>query len=135
MNKTEQQYLVLFRGNELLNSSSPEEIQKALEKFTVWFESLEAKGITRGGAPLACEGRVISKTGRSVADGPFTESKEAIGGYFTLAVNSLEEAVAIARTFPGLDYGTQVEVRPIAESCPLVERMRRLTAEPALATA
>ena len=49
-----------------------------------------------------------------VADGPFAESKEAIGGYFLLAVDTMEEAVEIAKTFPTLDYGASVEVRPIA---------------------
>src|SRR5271166_2389502 len=43
--------------------------------------------------------KIISgKNGRVVSDGPFAESKEAIGGYFLLAVDSLEEAVAIAQT-------------------------------------
>jgi hypothetical protein len=54
-----------------------------------------------------------------VADGPFAESKEAIGGYFLLKVDSIEEAVAIAKDCPGLAYGARVEVRPVAEACPV----------------
>ena len=40
---------------------------------------------------------VFWKKGQTVADGPFAESKEAIGGYFLLRVGDLEEAVEIAK--------------------------------------
>jgi len=59
-----------------------------------------------------------------VSDGPFAESKETIGGYFLLKVNTLEEAVAIARECPGLPYGIRVEVRPVAGECPIYEELR-----------
>ena len=49
----------------------------------------------------------------TVTDGPFAESKEAIGGYWFIRADSLEEAVEIARGNPCLDYGAIVEVRPI----------------------
>ncbi len=62
---------------------------------------------------------VSGKNGRSVSDGPFAESKEAVGGYFLLNVSTFEEALAIAQQCPGLDHGAQVEVRPVAEICPL----------------
>jgi hypothetical protein len=54
-----------------------------------------------------------------VADGPFAESKEAVGGYFLLKVDSLDEAVAIAQQCPGLPHGAKVEVRPVLAECPL----------------
>jgi hypothetical protein len=54
-----------------------------------------------------------------IADGPFAESKEAIRGYFLLRVNTLDEAIAIAQECPGLAYGVKIEVRPVAEQCPL----------------
>ena len=47
------------------------------------------------------------------------QKKEAIGGYFLLQVKSLEEAVAIAKECPGLAYGAVVEVRRVAEACPI----------------
>ena len=52
-----------------------------------------------------------------MADGPFAESKEAIGGYFLLQVDDMDEAVEIAKQCPGLAYGIDVEVRPVAEEC------------------
>ena len=49
-----------------------------------------------------------------MADGPFAESKEGIGGYFPLHVDDINEAVEIAKQCPDLDYGIDVEVRPAA---------------------
>jgi hypothetical protein len=84
-----------------------------------WFERLTQAGKVKAGQPLEREGKVVSgRKGKVVADGPFAESKEAIGGYFLLEVDSLDEAVAIAKECPGLDHGAIVEVRPIAEVCP-----------------
>ncbi|HUB66534.1 MAG TPA: YciI family protein [Candidatus Methylacidiphilales bacterium] len=134
--ETQNQYLLLFRGAEWYTNASPEEIQAAVAKFKAWFESLNAKGIVRGAQPLVREGKIVSgKNGSIVADGPFAESKETIGGYFLLAVESLEEAVAVAKASPALEYGTQIEVRPVAEECPLMARARELTPDLALATA
>jgi hypothetical protein len=61
---------------------------------------------------------------RVVSDGPFAESKEAIGGYFLLDVASFDDALAIARECPGLPYGVQVEVRPVAAECPLASELK-----------
>jgi hypothetical protein len=63
------------------------------------------------GKPLFHEGKIVSqKRGLSVSDGPFAESKEAIGGFFLLEVGSLDEAAEIAKDFPALEYGATVEV-------------------------
>ena len=91
----------------------------------VWFERLKQQGKVKAGQPLERTGKIVSgKNGRVVADGPFAESKEAIGGYFLLQVHSLEEAVAIAKECPGLAHGAVVEVRPVAAECPLAEEAR-----------
>ncbi len=61
------------------------------------------------------EGKVVSGKQRTVADGPFAESKEAIGGYFYLTVADENEAIEIAKQCPGLEYGSVVEVRPVKQ--------------------
>ena len=114
------EYMLLFRGNDWYKGLSPEEMQKISSQWMAWFERLTAEGKAIAGNPLEKEGKIVSgKNGRVVADGPFAESKEAIGGYFLLRVDTLEEAVAIAKGCPGLAYGSVVEVRPVAEECPL----------------
>jgi hypothetical protein len=134
--QTQNDYLLLFRGDAWHTRLSPEELQNAMNLFKAWFDQLSGQGRLKGGQPLAPEGKIVSgKRGSVVADGPFAESKEAIGGYFILSAKSLDEAVAIARGCPGLEYGTQVEVRPIAEECPLAERARQMAQEKQLAVA
>src|SRR5712692_913643 len=130
------EYLLLFRGNAWYNSLSPEELQKAMGDFKAWFDRLTEQGILKAAQPLVREGKIVSgKQGRVVADGPFAESKEAIGGYFLLAVNSLDEAVVVAKGCPSLDYGAQIEVRPVAEECPMAARARQIMPEEQLANA
>src|SRR5436309_15047976 len=117
-------YLLLFRGTNWHRDLSPEEIQTVMNQWRGWFDRLTEQGKAKAGQPLMNEGKIVSgKNGRVVADGPFADSKEAIGGYFLLQVNSLEEAVAIAKECPGLAYGVKVEVRPVAEECPLVAEL------------
>jgi hypothetical protein len=45
-------------------------------------------------------------------DGPFAEVKEAIGGYFTIDVESLDEAIEVAQRVPAARLGGAIEIRP-----------------------
>src|SRR5688572_22474484 len=117
---TTSEYMLLFRGNDWHKGLSPEQIQEVVKQMYAWLDRLTAEGKAKAGKPLFPEGKIVSqKKGRSVADGPFAESKEAIAGFFLLEVGSLDEAAEIAKEFPGLNYGATVEVRPVAPECPL----------------
>jgi hypothetical protein len=95
-------------------------MQAVSSKWMDWFKRLIDQGTAIAGSPLEREGKVVSgNNGHVVADGPFAESKEAIGGYFLLKVPSFDDAIAIAKQCPGLPYGAKVEVRPVAADCPL----------------
>jgi hypothetical protein len=112
------EYMLLFRGTHWFKGLSPEEIQQIVDQMHAWLDRLTAEGKAKAGQPLMFEGKVVSqKNGRVVSDGPFAESKEAIAGYFLLNVDSLDEAVQIAKNYPGLNYGATVEVRPVAPEC------------------
>ena len=55
MNNEKQEYLLLFRGsNNWYKELSPEELQQVMAKIGAWFESLNAKGIVKGGQPAKC---------------------------------------------------------------------------------
>jgi hypothetical protein len=130
------EYMLLFRGTAWHKGLSAEEIQEVVNQMYAWLDRLTAEGKAKAGKPLFPEGRIVSqKKGRSVADGPFAESKEAVAGFFLLQVSSLEEAVEIAKDFPGLNYGASVEVRPVAPECPLALSPRDSAAQPARASA
>ncbi len=129
-------YMLLFRGNDWSKNLSPEEMQQVVGKWMAWFEGLIETGQATAGSPLEREGKIVSgKNGRIVADGPFAESKEAIGGYFLLKVDSMEEAVTIAQQCPGLAYGAKVEVRPVIGDCSLKNRDAKFKEELIAATA
>lgn len=126
---TKSDYLLLFRGNIWDRELSPEQLQKVVSDWMAWFERLKKEGKCTGGHPLENEGKLVSgKKGGTVADGPFAESKEAVGGYFYLQVADMKEAVEIARQCPGLDYGAVVEVRPVADMCAVRQRSLEISA-------
>ena len=117
-------YMLLFRGNDWLKTLSSEEKQKVTDQWMSWFKRLMDEGKAIAGNPLEREGKIVSGKNRVVSDGPFAESKEAIGGYFLLDVANFDDAVAIARECPGLPYGVQVEVRPVAVECPAASQLK-----------
>jgi hypothetical protein len=111
-------HMLLFRDHNWKDDTSPQEMEEMMHKWIAWIEQLEKAGKLLGANPLERAGKIISgKNGETVMDGPFAESKEAVGGYFLLKVPDFEEAMAIAQHCPGLAYGLSVEVRPVAAIC------------------
>jgi hypothetical protein len=124
------EYMVLFRSTAWERGLSPDELQKTITETMSWFDQLFQQGKVRGAQPLHEEGKIISgKHGRVVADGPFAESKETVGGYVLLLVDTMDEAVEIARTWPLLEHGATVEVRPVAAQCPSFHRIQSAKAK------
>ena len=81
-----------------------------------WVDDLRARGIWQIGDQLAPPRRArtvrVRDGQRLVTDGPFTETKEAVGGFDLLECGSLDEAVEIAASHPLAAFGT-IEVRPL----------------------
>jgi hypothetical protein len=117
-------YMLIFRGNDWHKRLSPEQMQNISDQWMAWFKSLIAEGKAVAGNPLEPKGKVVSGRDGHIVDGPFAESKEAVGGYFLLTVADMDEAVAIARKCPGLPYGAKIEVRPVAGECPVATEAR-----------
>jgi hypothetical protein len=119
-------HLLLFRGTNWHRDLAPEEIQRIMGDWTAWFEGLHQKGMIIAASPLEREGHIV--TGDAHTDGPFTESKESIGGFFMLKTESMDEALVIARMCPALPYGLKVEVRPVAPACPAAKMVEEAKA-------
>jgi len=120
MSESNSAYLLFFRdaSPDAYANLSPQQRQELMQRWNAWYDGLAAKGKVQHGQPLEPTGRVVSgPRGERVVDGPFAESKEAVGGYFLLIVNDIDEATEIARGCPSLEYGMTVEVRPIADAC------------------
>lgn len=106
-------YLYLFKGGVPSDSDlTPEEMQQHMQKWFTWIAAFREKGIYKGGEPLEKEGNTIEPD-RTITDGPFTESKELIGGFVMIEAGSLEEASELAKDCPVLDLGGRVEVRRV----------------------
>jgi hypothetical protein len=120
---TRAEYLVLSRGARWDTLLSPDEIQKMSAQFTAWYERLTNEGKVIRGCHLAHKGKIIAAR-NVVTDGPFPESKEAIGGYWFIVADSLEEAVDIAKGDPCIEFGATVEVRPIISDTPELKTAR-----------
>src|ERR1700746_1656550 len=128
-------YMLLYRSDEWYNRLSREELQKLMNENSAWIQRLTAQGKVKPGRALERRGAFVSgKDGRFVTDGPFAESKEAIGGYLLVDVETLDEAIALAQSSPSLAYAGSIEGRQIAEEVPLDSRARELGREEQFAT-
>lgn len=110
MSATPTQYLVISRG-QWDPDAAPQDIQQAIDHFYEWIEQMVAEGKMLRGQRLARPGKLVSK--HAITDGPFSEGKEVIGGYWFVIANSLEEAAQLAAQNPCLAYGLSYEIRPI----------------------
>lgn len=119
------EYMLFFRGPDWDAGLDVDQTQRTLDSVMAWCEAVQRQGKVKGGLALAREGRLVSAKKESlVLDGPFAESKEAIGGYLLVQVADLEEAVAIAQSCPTLEHGISIEVRPALSECPITKRLR-----------
>ncbi len=95
-----------------------------LAKMGRYNEQLVKAGVMLGGdglQPTSKATRVrFSGESRTVIDGPFTETKELIAGYWLWQVRSMDEAVEWLKRAP-FDGGTEVEIRPVYEAADLGE--------------
>lgn len=106
-------YVILIMNTPTQPSMETPEGQEWAKSINEWYEAWDHK-LTSGGAAL--KGPSTAKTIRDsgVVDGPFIESKEVVGGFSILATDTIDEAVEIGGTWPGVDKGwITIEVRPV----------------------
>ncbi|WP_166442742.1 YciI family protein [Phragmitibacter flavus] len=119
------EYLVLLRNTDWDEELPVEDIAKVVNEYHLWVDRMLAEGKLTGGRPLTAGGRVVSKQGGRISDGPFVESKEAIGGYLIIQAESFDEAAAIASTFPPIRQGVQLEIRELTTLCLVSQRLEK----------
>lgn len=117
-------YMLIMQGPESMGVGQPDgpppaEVFEAMGRYN---HDLVEAGVllaAEGLAPSA-EGFVVTHDGESasVTDGPFTEAKELVAGFWILEVSSREEAVQWARRCP-IGPGVRLEVRRIPEMAEL----------------
>ena len=107
-------YMMIFIGADYIELGlSQEQLQERMGKWFAWNSKMQEQGIVKHGDALTPQVRRISGPNRTVTDGPFAESKELIGGYYTISVESLEAAQEVAQDYPDYDLGGTVEIREV----------------------
>ena len=113
------QYMLLIYDNEAkFEETFPTEAEQqgVMGQWFQFTEELKATGKMIAGEalnPVATAKSVRVRDGKTVTtDGPFAETKEQLGGYYIVDVDTVEEAIAWAAKIPSAPYGT-VEVRPV----------------------
>jgi hypothetical protein len=109
------EYLILIYQPETSDEDdTPEVWEKALEahgRFAEQIVELGAKML--GGNALDSTSTATSVRSDVVTDGPFAETKEALGGYYLIEAADLDQALAVAKLCPAPRGG--VELRPILD--------------------
>ena len=108
-------YVLMFASDPSAQADvDPQLAQEVYGRIYQWFGE-HAAVITDSGAELhGPETATTVKSGGVVVDGPFSETKEVIGGFSVVDVADLDAALALARSWPALDLpGVSVEVRPM----------------------
>ena len=115
------QYLLMIYGDEQARGEawerlSEEERGREMHAWYAYTEELQKAGIHVAGEALQPTGTAktvrVDEGERLVTDGPFAETKEQLGGYYVIDVDSEEQALDWAAKMPSLPHGS-VEVRPI----------------------
>lgn len=93
--------------------------QEERDAITAEYMAIAQERGVDGGArlqPAETATTVRVQDGRTLTtDGPFTETKEALGGYFLFSADDLDAAIEIASRIPAARMGGAVEVRPVVE--------------------
>ena len=111
-----QYMLLIYNSPNAWDSMSEEEQGQVFGEYGTFTEELQNSGkLVAGDAlqPIATATSIRVRDGETLTtDGPFAETKEVLGGYYLIDVESLDEALEWGAKVPGSKYGT-IEVRPV----------------------
>ena len=111
-------YMLILGGADLdKRSGNPELAVQMFDRFTAWLGKLREAGHNPAAHKLQDQtGARLTVRGGQVTEGPFMESKEAVGGAVLIEAASLQEAIAVGRGCPVLEIqNVYVEVRVVEE--------------------
>ena len=112
------EYMLLIYVEGEPGSGTDEEREQMGAAFAKYSQDLVDAGAMVGGDPLQppSTATTVRSSGGDLltSDGPFTETKEWLGGYYKIDVESLDEAIEWARKVPSVQFGGSIEIRPLA---------------------
>jgi hypothetical protein len=108
-------YLMLGAITEAGQQLQGPDLESWMAEIGTWYENYGRSGqLADPGYQLDWPHKAKTVRAGGVTDGPFMEAKEVLGGYSLLETASIDEAVEIAKTWPGVDKGwITLEIRPV----------------------
>jgi hypothetical protein len=111
-----QYMLLLYSDYNAFANMPPEEQKKGLGAYQAYLEALKKAGAYLASGRLQPTSTAttvrVSNDKTQVLNGPYTETKEQLGGYFLVEAPDLDAAISWAARCPGSGHGT-IEIRPI----------------------
>ena len=107
-----EKFMLIFQGG-MPSDMSPEQMQASMGKWMAWIDQLAKDGKYVSGEALLPGGKFIKGSVSKATDGPYTEGKELVGGYFILNAADYNEAVALCAGYPDFDSGGTIQVRQV----------------------
>lgn len=111
-------YMVLIYSDEKIESElSQDEWQQLLEQHNAFGTKYGDKVLAADALEPTRAARTLRRSGAEVTvmDGPFAETKEQLGGFYLLDVDSIDEAVTMAQELPLAEHSS-IEVRPVMKT-------------------
>ena len=110
--------LLIYTAESVDNNMTEAEMGAVIEAYGAFGAEAQAAGVIEAGErllPVASATTTRTRNGKTtITDGPFAETKEALGGFYIINVKDLDEANAWAAKIPSAKHGS-IEVRPIWE--------------------
>jgi len=107
-----EKFMLIFHGG-MPSDSSPEQMQANMGKWKAWIDKSAKDDQYVAGEPLLPGGKLIKGSASQVTDGPYTEGKEIVGGYFIINAADYDEAVALCAGYPDYATGGSIQVRQV----------------------
>lgn len=107
-----EKFMLIFHGGGA-ESQSPEQMEENMGKWMAWIEKLNKEERYVSGEPLLPGGKLVKGADKKVTDGPYTEGKEVVGGYFIINAKDLADAANISKGCPDFETGGSVQVRQV----------------------
>jgi hypothetical protein len=103
--------LILFDQEQAFEEMSAEDMENEIAEHMKWIEDLGEH--YDSGEALLPDVKSVNGKNAVITDGPFTESKEIVGGFYILNAESFEKAVELSKGCPVLKNNGRIEVREV----------------------
>lgn len=120
--------VLIYNDTDMLGAMPPRQFDTTMRQCLDHADELRQDGYLLDSqqleAPSTAKTIRVRNGRQTVVDGPFTETKEVLGGFNIIEARDIDEAVQIAGTFPWANVGS-IEVRPVRDIAAVRQRVSR----------